>query len=103
MNNYNSLVWVCQVYNSQIYLLGEGKEKNYKVAEIYVTSTKWFVSQGIRVGSVLEDVKSKFGRPYHKTEELGMESFHYGNDSGSATFSFKDNKLVEVNWSYNFC
>ncbi len=87
-----------------IELISDDSGRNFSAASIEVTSSKWSVGSGISIGSDIKDVQAKFGQPYHKTKEFGLEQLHYGNgDGGVATFSFQENKLISISWDYNFC
>jgi hypothetical protein len=88
-----------------IELLGDGNERNFTVVSIELTSSKWSVARGIRVGAEAKDVIKKFGEPLEKVMKSGLERWSYvnkGND-GFAGFYFRNNKLVKVEWESALC
>jgi hypothetical protein len=87
-----------------IELSGDGKGRNFEVQSIEVSSSKWSVGSGLRVGAPKKDVLAKFGKPATTENESGLEVFGYftTNDGGVA-FYFLDNKLVKVTLGYNSC
>lgn len=90
-------------YSGLIIKLEEDVEgNNYRVVSIEVTFPDWSVS-GINIGANVEDVKAKLKYRYHMTRESGKEGLHYSNGDGGASFYFRDNKLVKINWEYNWC
>ena len=93
---YNGLV---------IQLLGDGTGRNFTVVSIDLTSPKWTVASGIRVGADARRVRAKFGAPLEKKMESGLEIWSYvnkGND-GFAGLYFRRGKLVKVVWESALC
>ena len=71
------------------------------VGSIELTSSKWSLGSGIKVGATQKEVIARFG----KTSDVTKTSLIYtnkGNDGG-AEFKFKAGKLVSVNWGSAFC
>jgi hypothetical protein len=86
----------------RIKLEKDNKGNDYRVVSIEVASSAWSVS-GIRIGENIENVKAKLKYRYDTTKESEIEGLHYGNGDGVASFYFRDNKLVKINWEYNWC
>jgi len=88
-----------------IELLGDGNGRNFTVTSIEVSSSKWLVASKIRVSVSPKSVQAKFGLPYNKGKEEGLQFYSYinkGND-GFADFYFRGNKIVKISWEYNPC
>lgn len=88
------------------------ESKKYKINDIEISSSRFQLASGIKVGDDINIVFSKFGKPYNQS--LGytdIDEYHFmvsnnndvSNDGGNVTFSFRQNKLVKIRWYYNFC
>jgi hypothetical protein len=77
-------------YNGLILSLEVGDANPLGLYKVEVTSPKWTVS-GLRIGVSRREVISKFGRgPYFIKD-------------GYARFHYKRNKLIKMEWEFNFC
>lgn len=81
----------------------EGDEADGKsvIATAVVTSSKWSVS-GVRIGESIGEVKKKlkFGGA---RKEKGLDYLIYYSGDGAAEFIFRKDKLVKIDWEFNFC
>lgn len=83
----------------EVELDGDKSGKDASVISIDVTSSKWKLSSGIKLGATMEEIKALFGEPaagqdgdqnrwvYGMSEKLGP---------GATDFLFKDGKLVSI-------
>lgn len=77
-------------YNGLVLRLETGGRESFGLYKVEVTSSKWAVS-GIRVGASRSELVKKFGRgPYFINE-------------GFARFYFRKNRLIKMQWEFNFC
>lgn len=87
------------------------ESKKYKINDIDISSSRFQLDSGIKIGDDINYVFSKVGKPYHQTKDKDLDEYHFmvtnkndvSNDGGIATFSFRNNKLVKIHWHYNFC
>lgn len=86
-----------------ITLDGDSDEGNFTVVAIEITSPKWEVAPGIKVGASFTDVQAKFVQTEEPTKEKGLKNLSYFVIDGYANFYFRDNKLVKVTWELNLC
>ncbi|MCA1592735.1 MAG: hypothetical protein LC754_08820 [Acidobacteria bacterium] len=88
----------------QVSLLGDGRGRNLTVYSIEVISPKWMVS-GIRIGTSMEGVESKFGEPISKAEEAGETIFDYvtKDNLGMVNFYFRNKQLAKVVMTETLC
>ena len=88
----------------EIGVLSDAKGRNYKVISLEVTSSKWKISPGIRIGLDKQLVRSKFGKPNGATVP-GENVLNYvtKENLGGVTFYFKGNKLVRVEMEETLC
>lgn len=77
--------------------------KKWEVFEIELTSSKWQLDSGIKIGDSIESVKQKIGKDFSESEEKGVVCLSYGNTNGGATFYFRNNKLEKISWDYTIC
>ena len=83
--------------------------ENYKTKELFVSSIEinssdWEISKAIKVGMSKKDVQEKLGngRSYIEGENEHI-SYSINNKDAYAELIFRNNKLVEISWMYNFC
>ena len=86
----------------EISFISDEKGRDFTVASMNVTSSKWSVS-GISIGADIKDVQTKFKNFHTQTNKDGLDILYFGNEDGWINFSFKDDKLVKISWEYNFC
>jgi hypothetical protein len=85
--------------------------KKYQINKIEISSSKYLLDSGVKIGDDISNVFSKFGKGYHQNKDSDIDNYHFmvvdkndvSNDGGVATFSFRDGKLVKIRWNYNFC
>lgn len=79
--------------------------KNYVALSFTVTTSKWDIGKGIRVGAPLDKVVGKFGKPWNDSYDATTESLGYssapGNDVGE--LFFRNGKLRKAKWYVNPC
>ena len=83
---------------------GDSRGRNFRVHSMQVTDGEWFVAPGIKIGVDSKTVRAKLGKA-GAYKENGFQILTYiitGND-GSASFHFKNDKLVKIEWEYESC
>ena len=88
-----------------IRLKGTPKETAFKAVSFDVTSAKWMIQPGIRVGMADADVRKVVGEPSStdKFEGTVVEHFVNKGDNGIANLFVKNGKLVRVAWEVKLC
>ncbi len=85
-------------------LSGDGRGRNFKVTSIETNRAGWSISPGIVIGSNLNSVRAKLGRPERTEDEDGFKVLRYFlTVDGGAAFYFRANKLVKVSWALDLC
>jgi hypothetical protein len=72
-----------------------GDGKTYRVTEMDVTSSKWEIAPGVRIGDPISRVREVLGEPYSKEND----ALFYGidkNTNGFIKIFHKDGKLVRL-------
>ncbi len=88
--NYKGLIVV---------LFKEFEEQPFHVISIEVTSAKWKISRGVKLGMDLNAIKEQLATPFNnENDENGEHQLGYVNndDATFTNFYFKENKLVRV-------
>ena len=85
-------------------LLGDGKGRKYQVISIGLTSSKWTVSPGIRIGAGKDLVQSRYGQP-NEGSYPGQDVLDYvtKENLGGVTFYFKNGRLIRVLMMETLC
>lgn len=86
-------------------LSGDLKGRNFYVISMEVTSPKFLIAPGVKIGMTEEEAQAKLGAPMEVRTESGSRMLIYvtkGND-GSALLYFRDGRLVKVQWDYTSC
>lgn len=85
-------------------LAEDGETGDLFVSSIEINSSDWEISKGIKVGMLITDVQKKLGGGQSRLEG-DNESITYmiDKDGSYAELIFRNNKLVEISWMYNFC
>jgi len=86
-------------------LQGSFEGKQFTVVSVEVSSRRWIVHPGLRVGMEEQLVRRKLGEPIEDSDEGGFHRLHYvnkGND-GFAVFYFKGRILIKMEWESNLC
>jgi hypothetical protein len=78
---------------------GEGKI----VVGIEISSSKWEIAPGVRIGFTLEEVRAKMGRLGTLSRENGTDVLSYGDGDGYLTYTFRNEKLVKIMRNLNMC
>ena len=86
-----------------IELVGDGRGRNFTVATITLTSDKWAVAPGITIGTNTNAITAQFPTPVRTETEAGTKRMIYFHRDGGATFSFRANKLVKIEWGLDRC
>jgi hypothetical protein len=88
---------------------GDLRGRDFRAVSFEVTSRKWLVSPGIRLGSSENQVLTRLGEPLEARDETGLGSgfrvLNYvtkGNEGGVA-LTFRDGKLSKITWSFTLC
>lgn len=81
-------------------------EKQVRFAqESKVTSSKYDIGHGVKIGNSLNQVVSRFGKPWNEKYDRSTESLGYtaapGNDVGE--LSFRNGRLRKARWYVNPC
>lgn len=85
---------------------GWWEEKKIWVAQDFeVTSSKWDIGHGVRLGNSIEEIVSRFGKPWNEKYDRSTTSLGYtaapGNDVGE--LSFRGGRLTKARWYVNPC
>ena len=86
-------------------LSGDLKGHNFYVISMEVTSPKFLIAPGVKIGMTEEDVRAKLGVPAEERTGSDSRKLIYvtkGND-GAAALHFRDGRLVKVQWDYTAC
>ncbi len=75
-------------------------EESYSLIEVDVTSPKWDIGHGIRIGASRRSVRSAFGAPNITSEPNALI---YGDGDGTVTFRFRNHRLARVTRNLNLC
>lgn len=91
-----------QYHGLMIRLLSDGIGRNYTVTHIRVTSEKWEIAPGIRIGDPIFKVRETFGVPAHEGP-AGL--FFYGakDKDGWVHFFGEDERLIRVVADLTLC
>ena len=86
-------------------LHGDLRGRDFKVVSMEITSPRFVILPGIKIGMNEQEAVSKLGKQVEGSNELGLRMLTYvtkGNDGG-AVLSFRDGRLVKVRWTYTLC
>ncbi len=89
----------------RIELQGTLAGRNYEVVSLEVTSPRWAVAPGIRVGMDERAVRARLGMPVEEFAKGGMRRLYYvtkGNLGGVA-LDFRAGRLVKIDWGHTLC
>src|SRR6185503_12233004 len=93
-------------YNGAVLELhGDLRGRTVEVVSMEITSSKFFIMPGIKVGMTEPEALAKLGKPAQGMWELGVRTLTYvtkGND-GVAVLFFRDGRLEKVYWKYTLC
>jgi hypothetical protein len=89
----------------------DGESKKYIINDIDISSSRFQLDSGIKIGDSVNELFAKIGKPYYQTKTAIEEEHSFAvlnkndvsNDGGIATFSFRNGKLVKIHWHINFC
>ena len=87
-------------------LHGDLKGRNFRVVEMDITSPKFIVAPGVRIGMTEAETRSRLGGPPHQERtDSDFRVLYYvtkGNDGGAGLY-FRDGRLVKIAWNYTMC
>jgi hypothetical protein len=88
-----------------IRMKGTPKGTDFKAVSFDVTSPKWLIEPGIRVGMSEAELRKQIGEPGRTTEVEGTIVQHFVNagNNGIANFFVKNGTLVRVAWEMKLC
>ena len=93
-------------YNGAVIELhGDLRGRNFAVVSIEITSPKFLVAPGIRIGMTEQEARSKLGAPLQVATASGFRNLYYvtkGNDGGGRLY-IRDGRLVKIYWQYTLC
>ena len=90
---------------ASIELMGDLRWRNFKVVSMEITSGKFLIAPGIKVGMTEKEIRSKLGVPFQQRHESGVLILNYatkGNDGG-AGLHFVSGRLIKIDWEYILC
>lgn len=90
-------------YNGLRLTLVYAPVNNFLVYEVELTSNKWQLDSGIKIGDNIDSVKQKIGKDFSERNEKGGIYLQFDHDDGWARFYFRNNKLEKIHWLYNYC
>jgi hypothetical protein len=85
----------------EIRLLGSKNGKRANVYSLIVTSHRWTIAPGLRMGANRRTVLQKFGLPV--VEENGSISYVTKENLGMVSFDFRNNRLVRAEMMETLC
>ena len=89
-----------------IELNGDLNGRNFEVVSIEVTSPKFLIAPGIKIGMTEEQARSKIdGPPAEVRTDSGSRILIYvtKENLGGASLYFRKGRLVKVGWGYTMC
>lgn len=102
--SYTSLV--LRYHGALIELHGDLRGRNFEVVEIELTSSKFLITPGIRIGMTEKEVRSRIGGPpWQVLTESHSQILDYvtKENLGGASLHFRNGRLVKVHWKYTLC
>jgi hypothetical protein len=88
-------------------LLSDAKHRNYTVISLGVTSSRWMISPGIRIGASYRAVRAKYGRSLGEIDPRdavkGELKYVAKHAQAYVTFYFKGEKLVRIEMTETLC
>ena len=84
---------------------GDIRGRNFRVVSFEVTSRKWLVAPGVRIGMAENEARTRLGGPWKVTDESGLRVVRYvtpGND-GVVALSFRNGTLFKIYWGFTLC
>ena len=85
----------------EIGLLGSKNGRRGTVYSVEVTSRRWLIAPGLRIGATRQTIISKFGRPIHN--ENNKLTYVTKENLGWVAFEFRRNKLVRASMTETLC
>lgn len=88
-----------------IELQGNIEGRDFRVVSVDVSTPKWLIAPGLRVGMNEREVRARLGQPYEEADESGLHRLAYvskGNDGGAALY-FRSGRLVRIQWEVTLC
>lgn len=79
----------------EIVLLSDERRRNYSVIDIEVSSDKWDIELGLRIGDPIVKVREIFGEPNYPESSSSVRYVTKGN-LGGVDFYSQDGKLIRV-------
>ena len=98
-------VWTLSYDGLRIALFGGLERDDFQVVSIEVTSSRWLIHPGVRIGTNERETGLHLGAPLAAKDEAGDRVFSYpnkGND-GYAIFHYDSDRLVMVSWESALC
>lgn len=89
----------------EIELMGDLRGRSFQVISMEVTSAKFLLAPGLKIGMTEEEIRSKIGAPFQERTDSGFRILNYvtkGNE-GAAGLHIRDGRLVKVQWDYTLC
>lgn len=85
-------------------VLSDPRGRNYEVISIEVTSDKWSISPGIRIGAERKSILQTFGKSVND-DALTSDRIDYvtRDNMGLVNFSFQNGKLVRASMQETLC
>ena len=89
----------------EIELMGDLRGRDFQVMSMEVTSSKFLIAPGLRIGMTEEEMRSKIGAPFQEKTESGFRILNYvtKDNEGGAGLYIRDGRLVKVQWDYVMC
>ena len=90
-------------YSGLRIIFDEGEDNRSIVKSIEVTSPKWEMAQGLKIGSNLQKVQSIYGQSIKITKESDYDIATYYDGDGTVNFYLRDGKLFKAIRDLNLC
>jgi hypothetical protein len=82
-------------------LLSDEKGKNFAVTSLEVTSDKWSVSPGLRIGDPVSSVRELYGEAISDND--GSLNYGIKNNDGWINFEYRDGKVTRITMRITLC
>jgi|GEM_PF-5993063 len=86
-------------------LMSDERRRNHTVIALEVTSPRWTIAPGVKIGASMKVIRSKYGRPHDDAEATARNELWYvtKENLGGVTFTFRRGRLVRVWMGETLC
>lgn len=84
-------------------ILSDAKGRNFVVISVRITSTKWAIQKGIRIGAYRRTVITELGKAIKDESDPDKLVYVTKGNLGVASFIFRGGRLVEIDMQETLC